>query len=168
MTVTSKQFAELAGVSEQRVRTWCRRGDLPTARRNERGQWLIDDPERAFAAWREKADHSRSAPEVLERAIEAGRASPETLNATDARARKTHWEAEHAELKFRREAGELVPAADVERRLVDVFTAAKTRLLELPSRARQQIPHLTNDDVELLTSIVREALEHLAAPGVPR
>jgi hypothetical protein len=71
-------------------------------------------------------------------------------------------QADLAELKRDEARGELVPARDVERRLVEVFTACKTRLMAIPSRYRQQIPHLTADEVGHLERLVREALDDLA------
>lgn len=72
-------------------------------------------------------------------------------------------QADLAELKFKEAARELVPARDVEARLVSVFTSCKTRLLAIPSRARQALPHLTNADVASIETLVREALEELTA-----
>jgi hypothetical protein len=71
-----------------------------------------------------------------------------------------------AELNFAKAAGELVPVRDVERRLIDVFTACKTRLLAIPSRARQQLPHLVTADVAVIEALVREACEDLAEGDV--
>jgi phage terminase Nu1 subunit (DNA packaging protein) len=39
----------------------------------------------------------------------------------------------------------------------------RTRLLGVPSAAKQRIPHLEIEEVEVLTLLVREALEELAA-----
>jgi DNA-binding transcriptional regulator YiaG len=36
-----RRFAELHGVSEQTVRRWCARGELPGARQTARGEWEI-------------------------------------------------------------------------------------------------------------------------------
>jgi hypothetical protein len=88
------------------------------------------------------------------------------LDAIDAAAREKYWKANTAELKFREMAGELIPAVNVERELIAVFTQAKTRLLAIPSRARQEMPELTLDQVEKLEALVREACDDLArSPG---
>ena len=39
----------------------------------------------------------------------------------------------------------------------------RTRLLGVASTARQRIPHLETEEVELITTLIREALEELAA-----
>lgn len=71
-------------------------------------------------------------------------------------------QADLAELRFREAAGELVVARDVEQRLVTVFSACKTRLLAIPSRARQALPHLVTADLAVIEGLIREALEDLA------
>lgn len=43
---------------------------------------------------------------------------------------------------------------------------ARTKVLGVPSRAKQQIPHLSPDEVELLRDLLREALAELAAGEV--
>ena len=42
----------------------------------------------------------------------------------------------------------------------------RTKILGVPSRAKQQIPHLTPDEIELIRDLLREALEELAAGEV--
>jgi phage terminase Nu1 subunit (DNA packaging protein) len=89
----------------------------------------------------------------------------EEVTASDASTREKHWKAKLAELKYKTEAGELVPASLVDKRLRDVFTQCKTRLLGVPTRARQALPHLTGADVGVLEALVREALSELADGG---
>lgn len=76
--------------------------------------------------------------------------------------REKHWKANLAELNFREAAKELVPAIDVERRLIAVFTSCKSRLLAIPSRALQALPHLVAADLLVLEELVREACEDLS------
>lgn len=78
-----------------------------------------------------------------------------------AAARAKHWDAELKELKYREAAKELIPARDVEQRLVKVFSSCKAQLLTLPSRAKQALPHLTLTDLEEIDRVVREALQEL-------
>lgn len=75
------------------------------------------------------------------------------------------WKAKRSELEFKQAAGELVPARDVAQKLAGVFSQCKTRLMALPSRARQELPHLSVGDIGVLETIIREALEDLAAAG---
>lgn len=71
-------------------------------------------------------------------------------------------QADLAELKRDAERALLVPAKDVERRLVAVFSACKTRLLAIPSRVMQSCPHLVATDRLAIENLIREALEDLA------
>ncbi|CAM3200322.1 hypothetical protein G4177_03105 [Corallococcus sp. ZKHCc1 1396] len=84
------------------------------------------------------------------------------LSSNEAERIKTYWQARQAELDYRQEAGELVPARDVRSKLEDVFRTCRTHLLGVPSSARQALPHLTASDVGTLENLVREALEELA------
>jgi hypothetical protein len=80
----------------------------------------------------------------------------------EARRRKEIALANLREDEVRKNRGELVSAANLGNRLRDVFTQCKTKLLGIPVRARQQLPHLSVADVGVLDSLVREALEDLA------
>ena len=57
----------------------------------------------------------------------------------------------------------LVPSADVEASWVQLVTIAKTKVLGIPTRAKQRIPDLDKNAMSLLDEIVRETLEDLAA-----
>lgn len=81
-----------------------------------------------------------------------------------ARTRKEVALADMAELKFREAAGELIPARDVERQLSGYLVNCKTRLLAIPSRAKQALPHLVAADLVVLEGLLRESLEELAGP----
>jgi phage terminase Nu1 subunit (DNA packaging protein) len=68
-----------------------------------------------------------------------------------------------AEIELAEKRGELLPAKDVESRLVNVFAHCKTKLLGVPARARQRDPSLTGPQVALIETLIREALEDLAS-----
>ena len=146
--------------------------------RDEHGQPKIGDPDLADREWEANTDPVkrataaggvnvplRYAPPVEELEADApvkqfDDEGAETIGSATQRLKAA--QADLAELKFREEAGKLVPARDVEMRLVTVFTACKTRLLAIPSRARQALPHLVAADLGVLESLIREALEDLA------
>ncbi len=79
-----------------------------------------------------------------------------------ARRRKEIAAANLKELELGRERRKLLEAAKVEQVLHDHVIAARTRLLEIPTRAKQEIPNLTFADVEKLRAFVYEALNELA------
>lgn len=76
--------------------------------------------------------------------------------------REKHWKANTAELTFRQRAGELVKAADVKAKFSEKFSTVRSRVLGVPSRARQRLPHLSHADLAVLDELLREALEELA------
>lgn len=113
------------------------------------GSYLID-PVLADQEWEENTDSDRQ---------------PASADQREAKAEKEHWQAKLAELKYKEAAGELVEAAKVKQKLQDVFMGARAKLLALPSRARQSLPHLNIGDITVIENLVREALEDLAEKG---
>lgn len=128
----------------------------------------ISDPDLADREWAANSDytdaphHNPGALPVVAPVVQP--ADPELADQSVAGAagRSKHWEAEMRKLKFHEAAGELVPVKDVDHRLVTVFTHCKTRLLAIPSRARQALPHLSLADVGTLENLIREALTDLS------
>ena len=57
----------------------------------------------------------------------------------------------------------LLRREDVEQAWGGAVNITRTRLLGVASTARQRIPHLETEEVELITTLIREALEELAA-----
>jgi hypothetical protein len=155
--------------------------------RDVMGQPKIADPDLADREWEAGTDLTKAPAYVKERAdnppptfvselapprdpSRGGRppgtapaASAEGMTLSEASAAEKLWKARMAELQYREKAGELVNAKDVSMRLEGVFTTCRTRLLGVPSRARQAIPSLTVADITALEDLVREALEELAA-----
>lgn len=80
----------------------------------------------------------------------------------ESRARREAAEAALAEIELAEKRRELVLAADVESKLVNVFSRCKTKLLGVPSRARQRDPGLSGQQVKLFESLIREALDDLS------
>ena len=150
--------------------------------RDEHGQPKISDPALADQEWERNTDAQKrvNAAGGVDLAAVAARASAAFVPAppeaeiddppepgqqlesvASATERLKSAQADLAELKFAEAAGELVPAKDVETRLVNVFAACKTRLLAIPSRARQALPHLVAADLEQIEKLIREACEDL-------
>lgn len=171
-------YAKRRGVTAMAVSAAIRKGRLKeSVRRNRAGVPKITDPELADREWDANTDLTRAPTYVKERAGKRDAApapqnrggrppakddGDKTPSLSDAAAAEKHWRAKLAELQYREKAGELVEVKEVAAKLVDVFTQCKTKLLGIPSRARQQLPHLTAADVGTLEELVREALEELA------
>jgi hypothetical protein len=132
----------------------------------------VADVALADQEWSTNTDLSRAHDDVKRRAAAA---SPPASNivlfpppAGDsmaaASAAEKHWRAKKAELDYKRAAGELVDAAEIKGRIVEIFTTCRSKLLGLPTKAKQRLPHLTITDVNVLDDVVRESLEELV-PG---
>lgn len=174
--ITLTAYAKHRGVSVMTISRAVKRGRLARCVvRDEYGSPKIADVALADREWAENSDYT-DAPHRLAAQRPPPAAgdleaptddAPAGGSLADHSARLKRWHADLAELKFRKAAGDLIPAGDVERRLVDVFTACKAKLLALPSRAKQALPHLSHADLEALEALVREALEELVtAPKV--
>ena len=100
-----------------------------------------------------------------------GAPSPEPLARTtepipdynDSRARTEHLKAELLELERKEKERILVKSEEIEAKWVEIITMARTKLLGIPTKAKQRIPDLDTDAIGILDDIVRECLEDLAA-----
>ena len=96
----------------------------------------------------------------------SGRGGEEqVLNLTGERARLAREQADAQALKNAVARGENVPAIEVERAWADILRGLRSRLLAVPSRLRQTVPHLTTSDVTLIDRELRDALQELGAEG---
>jgi len=181
--ISCAAYARSRGLTPAAVSLAIKHGRLvESVVRDHRGQPKIGDPDLADQEWRantnaemrvraaggeprayKEAGRRLSAAEATETSAPLSPAPPmeRVQDLASAAARAKHWEASLKELKFREAAKELIPARDVEARLVAVFSACKIRLLEVPTRAKQALPHLQVTDLEVLDRVVREALEAL-------
>ena len=82
------------------------------------------------------------------------------------RARSEYEKANLLELDRKTKEGLLLRREDVELAWGSAVNITRTRLLGVPSTAKQRIPHLEIEEVELLTTLIREALDELAAGEV--
>jgi hypothetical protein len=67
-----------------------------------------------------------------------------------------------AELQRRREAGELVYKADVEQAQMAIALTLKNQLEALPKQIKQQLPHLSISDEEMIERLVAKVLTAVA------
>lgn len=162
-----REYARTRNIHPTKVSAACRDGRLKEAvvRDPATGRVSGLHPLVADREWLANTDYSRApqhAPKVagLPQVAPPVDTAPEGL--ADSAAELKHWQAQLAELKYREAAGELLLAADVERQIVATFAACKAKLLAIPSRARQALPHLTVADIAAIDGLVREALEDLA------
>jgi phage terminase Nu1 subunit (DNA packaging protein) len=96
-------------------------------------------------------------------AIRAGGSKGKTAPYEESRARAEALRADLLEVELGVKQGELIPRAAAVETMARVVAITRTRLLGVPSTVKQRIPHLEIEEVELLTLLIREALEELAA-----
>lgn len=96
------------------------------------------------------------------RSSELARTDESIPDYNESRARTEHLKAELLELERKQKEQILVKAEEVEAKWVEIITMARTKLLGIPTKAKQRIPDLDTDAVGILDDIVREALEDLA------
>jgi hypothetical protein len=182
-SLTLRAYAKHRGVSAMAVSRAVKSGRLrKCVLRDAHGRPEgVSSAELADREWEEATDLSRAPGTVKEaaakRAARAGAppdpgggggeepprpGDPNNLSLAAETAREKYWKANHAELEYRERLGQLVEAKDVAKTLADVFATCRTKLLAVPIRARQALPHLTAQDVAALENLVREALEELA------
>lgn len=80
----------------------------------------------------------------------------------DSRARSEFEKANILEMERRQKEGELIERTTWERAYVETVSRVKTKLLGVPSRVKQRVPHLDPEDVAVIDDLLREALEELA------
>lgn len=78
------------------------------------------------------------------------------------RARTEHLKAELLELERKQKESQLVKADEVEAKWVEIITIARTKMLGIPTKAKQRIPDLDTDAITTLDDIVRETLEDIS------
>ncbi|TAH67645.1 MAG: DNA packaging protein [Rhodopseudomonas palustris] len=78
------------------------------------------------------------------------------------RDRLAREQADAVALKNAKLRGELVSAADVEKRWSDILRRIRSGVLAVPARVRQMNPHLTGRDVAAIDAELRRVLDDLA------
>jgi phage terminase Nu1 subunit (DNA packaging protein) len=170
-------YAKRRGVSHVAVSKAIAAGRLSASVvRDDRGAPKIADPDLADREWaantRPRIDHP-AADLAGEPAAQAPRAArppagaprPDVPDYNESRARRESALADMAEIEVAERRGELVPVDEARADVVSRFTVVRTRLLGVPSRVAQRLPHLAGEVVPILDELLREALEELALDG---
>jgi len=87
---------------------------------------------------------------------------PDTPDRAESLARRDAARAQLAEMQAQERSGELISAESAQATWASVAGIVKTALLAVPSKAKQEIPRLTLDEVAILEELIREALEEVA------
>jgi phage terminase Nu1 subunit (DNA packaging protein) len=138
-THTANYLAELLG-RDRRAVARVLRGTKPDARRGKVEQWTVKSLFNAMLA--EELDRTpkgkKSAVDERQLLLREQRLAKARQNAV--------------------EAGELVPAAEVEREWTDLFRSVRDTMLSIPARASQRCPHLSRLDLSEIDREIRSAL----------
>lgn len=149
-------YLALEGLEDQWKKVTRQRADSPRPGRPPREQ----GPVRPLDERLRQAVVIDQAPESVPRS-----GDEQIPDYNESRARSEFEKANLLELERRQKEGLLVPRKDVELTWAQVITTAKTKLLGVPSRAKQRIPHLTLEEIEIINVLMREALEELSGEG---
>lgn len=190
--VSLREFARITGRGKSAVSEAARGGRLPNSTVwSEDGKSVLGFTSvlEAEAEWARNTDVSKAPPAEQDKAFQrkamlAGLSVrppdsgaegdqeipdklPDGTTVENAGAAGKFWDAKLKELKFREAAGELVNAERVKRKLGGLFAACKTKLLAVPSRLRQQLPHLTPEDEIAIEALIREVCADLVFTQPP-
>jgi phage terminase Nu1 subunit (DNA packaging protein) len=144
-TVTGPDLAKLFGVDVRSISDLARAGHVV---RVSKGRYDLVASVQNYTA------HLRS--------LAMGRGGEPAIQAgTAARARLAAAQASLAETKARVLGGSLLEAEAVEREWSAILSAIRARLLAVPSRAAQRLPHMTAHDVGEIDHEIRAALQEL-------
>lgn len=83
----------------------------------------------------------------------------------ESRKRSEFERANLLELERKQKEGLLLPAEQVQKVWANSVAIAKTKLLAVPSRLRQRIPHLSLEEIAIAEELIRESLEEIANGG---
>lgn len=178
-------YAKRRGVSPVAVSKAVTTGRLTASVvRDERGAPKIADPDLADREWaantRPRIDHppapaaegpppaprsrrqSRHAVPMAAVAEDDDPARPRVPDYNESRARREAALADMAELEVAERRGALVPVDEARAEVRERYTRVRTRLLGVPSRVAQRLPHVAGEVVPFLDELLREALEELA------
>jgi len=150
--VSTDELGALLGVTARTVTELGRRGII---RRAGRGRWPLAESIRLYC------EHLRETA--------AGRAGADAdgrpLDLAAERAKLARAQRERVELDNAVRRGELVEVEGIRGRYAGMVTAAKSKLLGVPSKAKGRLPHLVIEDIETLEELIHEALAELAGDG---
>ena len=155
--------------SRQNLEKLCRAGRLPRSCISLSPIRL--DPDRLIEEYLSNTDTRQQQSEQPAPARQPRRPQPATAadpggedvpNYNEERALHEREKRMLAQLARQEKEGELLRREDVDQAWGRAVNLTRTKLLGVPSVAKQRIPHLDVEEVEILMGLIREALEELA------
>lgn len=164
MTLMSmRQYAKHRGVSPEAVSKAVKRGRISTISQANGIRKI--NPEIADKEWAENSDPTKlRAPtqgEPSAQTVEPNRGPSIQQSAAVLKA----FQARLAKLDFDERSGKLIDVEIVKTKWTALASIVRTKVLGIPTRAKQRIPELTAEAYAILESIARESLEELADGG---
>ena len=159
------EYAKHRGISHVSVSAAIKKGKLTKSiTRDEKGRAIID-AEIADQEWiPEKKEIFKEANP--NRPVDDSESSISTaISFAESRAVRENYQAQLSKLEYEREAGKSVDADEVKREWAKIASIVRSKVLGIPSKARQRIPELTHDAYLVLETVVRESLEELSDGG---
>ena len=142
LTLTTRQVACMAGISERHVRRLADMGVI--TKPLKRGQWSMESV----------ADYVRYLKQ-----------DDGDINATEERAKLYRAQRALKELELKEREGELIPVREMIENVGGMITNSKARLLAIPSSLSPYLEGKSGADIESqLTDAIYTALEELGAP----
>ena len=169
MLITKSEAATVLGVSPAAVTHAIRKGRIVPVQRDGK-EWI--DGETLREQWANARSRMRNVNSRVPKPDGVGdigkvsravvRSAEELPDYNESRARTEWLKAELMELERAEKEGELVRADEVSKAWGDLVAITRTKMMAVPSKAKQRIPEIPADAFVALEEIVREALEDLA------
>ena len=162
MLISKSEAAIVLGVSPAAITHAIKKGRIIPVKRE--GKEMIDG-ETLREQWGNARTRMRNVNSRVPKpaAVEKPAAVAEEVpDYNESRARTEWLKAELMELERAEKEGELVRADEVSKAWTDLVAITRTKVMAVPSKAKQRIPEIPADAFVALEEIVREALEDLA------
>ena len=174
MLITVAKAAQVLGLkSRGSIYRKVKSGELETTIGPDGAPWIERDG--LEERWQQMTREQKNSPKPLRPAAERVKptstrtvrvAESDVPDYNEERARHEREKRMLAELARQEKERELLRRDDVIQAWAAAVAMTRTKLLGVPSVVRARIPHLEIDEVEVITQLIREALEELAAGEV--
>ena len=162
MFITFADLAKLKGVSRSAVSQKKRAGILNGAIVNVNGKDVLNKDE-ALRLWETNMVPHLSNLTKVEGDNRKTTNTEEIPDFNTSRSKREAMMARLAEIDVEEREKVLVSAAEVKSSWAQIISLARTKVLGIPSKAKQRIPDLDTSAMTCLEDIVRESLEDLAS-----
>ena len=165
MLISKSEAATVLGVSPAAITHAIKKGRIVPVQRDGK-EWI--DGETLREQWGNARSRMRNVNSRVPKPAGVGdvgkvsRAAEDLPDYNESRARTEWLKAELMELERAEKEGELVRADEVSKTWGDLVAITRTKMMAVPSKAKQRIPEIPADAFVALEEIVREALEDLA------